>query len=328
MLSDIDGQVEIVESPEGTFIRVINTATYRDEYPIVAGYKAVVKDKALVPVGSTLAEPVKKRVKKGEEAQELEPLVARVSGKVKTEKGQVVILYEEREEREYVVPFSARLLVEHGANVTAGDQLTEGVKNPQDILRILGGEAVQNYLVEEVQRVYRSQGVTINNKHIEIIVRQMLRRVRIDSTGDTTLLPGELVERFTYEDINAKVLAEGGEPATAQAVLLGVTKASLNTDSFLAAASFQETTRVLTEGALQGSVDRMQGLKENVIIGRLIPARLELDLDSLLPPPSQEKSADDLLSLMNPDDQEQATDELEVPADLLAGPPREVEPTL
>jgi DNA-directed RNA polymerase subunit beta' len=136
----------------------------------------------------------------------------------------------------------------------------------------MGREAVQLYLVDEVQKVYRSQGVTINDKHIEVIVRQMLRKVRIDTPGDTHLLPGELVDRFIYEDINAKVLAEGGEPATAQTVLLGVTKASLNTESFLAAASFQETTRVLTEAAINGSIDRLIGLKENVIIGKLIPA--------------------------------------------------------
>ena len=137
----------------------------------------------------------------------------------------------------------------------------------------MGREAVQLYLVEEVQMVYRTQGVNINDKHVETIVRQMLRKVRVDSPGDTALLPGELVDRFRYEEINAKVLAEGGEPATAQTVLLGVTKASLNTESFLAAASFQETTRVLTEAAINGSVDRLRGLKENVIIGKLIPAR-------------------------------------------------------
>jgi DNA-directed RNA polymerase subunit beta' len=156
--------------------------------------------------------------------------------------------------------------------VAAGDQLTEGAKDPQDILRIQGREAVQRYLVDEVQEVYRSQGVTINDKHIETIVRQMLRRLRVDTPGDTDLLPGELVDRFEYEEKNRQVLAEGGEPATAQPVLLGVTKASLNTDSFLAAASFQETTKVLTEAALAGKVDHLIGLKENVIIGKLIPA--------------------------------------------------------
>jgi len=131
---------------------------------------------------------------------------------------------------------------------------------------------VQRYLVDEVQEVYRSQGVNINDKHIEIIARQMLRRLRVDAPGDTGLLPGELVDRFEYEEKNRQVLAEGGEPATAQPVLLGVTKASLNTSSFLAAASFQETTRVLTEAAINGAKDHLIGLKENVIIGKLIPA--------------------------------------------------------
>jgi len=170
------------------------------------------------------------------------------------------------------VPATAQLRVEEGDRVKAGDLLTEGAANPQDILRVMGHAAVQLYLVDEVQKVYRSQGVAINDKHIEIIVRQMLRKVRVEQPGDTELLPGELVDRFAYEEINAKILAEGGEPATAQTVLLGVTKASLNTESFLAAASFQETTRVLTEAAIQGSIDRLVGLKENVIIGKLIPA--------------------------------------------------------
>ena len=143
--------------------------------------------------------------------------------------------------------------------------------NPQDILRIMGPEAVQLYLVEEVQKVYRSQGVTINDKHIEVIVRQMLRKVRVDAPGDTELLPNDIVDRFQYEEINSRVLAEGGEPATAVPVLLGVTKASLSTTSFLAAASFQETTRVLTDAAVRGRVDHLRGLKENVILGKLIP---------------------------------------------------------
>ena len=166
-------------------------------------------------------------------------------------------------------------MVADGAVVRAGDSLTAGPLNPQDILRILGREAVQQYLLEEVQRVYRSQGVSINDKHIEVIVRQMLRKVMVDSPGDTDMLPGELVDRVTYEDANAKVLAEGGEPAMASPALLGVTRASLSTESFLSAASFQETARVLTEASVNGAIDRLRGLKENVIIGRLIPANLE-----------------------------------------------------
>jgi DNA-directed RNA polymerase subunit beta' len=167
------------------------------------------------------------------------------------------------------------VLVKDGELIVPGQALTSGPKNPQDILRIEGQQAVQRYMVTEVQSVYRSQGVDIHDKHIEVIIRQMLRKVRVDSPGNTELLPGELIDRQEYERVNNRILAEGGEPATASPVLLGVTRASLNTESFLAAASFQETARVLTEAAVNGSVDRLSGLKENVIIGRLIPARLD-----------------------------------------------------
>ena len=175
-------------------------------------------------------------------------------------------------EREYLIPHNAKLLVENNSEIRAGDAITDGPINPQEYLDTRGKDAVQRYLVKEVQKVYKSQGVTINDKHIEIIVRQMLRKVRIDQPGDVDLLPTELVDRLEFEEHNNRVLAEGGEPATAQTVLLGVTKASLNTSSFLAAASFQETTRVLTEAAINGAKDHLIGLKENVIIGKLIPA--------------------------------------------------------
>ena len=190
---------------------------------------------------------------------------------VRTEQG-LSVRSEDVVEREYAIPHNAKLLVENGQEIRAGDAITDGPINPQEYLETRGREAVQRYLVKEVQRVYRSQGVTINDKHIEIIVRQMMRKVRIDQPGDTEQLPFELIDRFEFEEINNKVLAEGGEPATAETVLLGVTKASLNTSSFLAAASFQETTRVLTEAAINGAKDRLVGLKENVIIGKLIPA--------------------------------------------------------
>ncbi|MEJ7695672.1 MAG: hypothetical protein WKF78_03300 [Candidatus Limnocylindrales bacterium] len=162
--------------------------------------------------------------------------------------------------------------MDNGAEIRAGDAMTDGPINPQEYLDTRGKDAVQRYLVKEVQKVYRSQGVTINDKHIEIIVRQMLRKVRIDQPGDVDLLPTELDRPARVRGDNNRVLAEGGEPATAQTVLLGVTKASLNTSSFLAAASFQETTRVLTEAAINGAKDHLIGLKENVIIGKLIPA--------------------------------------------------------
>jgi len=149
--------------------------------------------------------------------------------------------------------------------------LTEGAKNPKEILRIQGREACQLYLLDEVQKVYRSQGVAIHDKHIEVVLRQLLRRILVRATGDTELLPGELVDRFEFEDINAEVAKKGGRPARGEPVVLGLTKAALNTESFLAAASFQETTRVLTEAAIRGQKDDLRGLKENVIIGKLIP---------------------------------------------------------
>ena len=202
-----------------------------------------------------------------------------------------VVRSEDVVEREYSIPHSAKLLVEDGQEIRAGDAITDGPINPQEYLDTRGKDAVQRYLVREVQRVYRSQGVTINDKHIEIIVRQMLKKVRIDQPGDCEQLPTELIDRLDFEAANNRVLSEGGEPATAQTVLLGVTKASLNTSSFLAAASFQETTRVLTEAAINGARDHLVGLKENVIIGKLIPAGIgcaaERRRDQGAPPPGR-----------------------------------------
>ncbi len=172
----------------------------------------------------------------------------------------------------YTIPYGSRLKVKDGESITPGDELTEGSINPHDTLKIKGPTGVQVYLLREVQRVYRLQGVDINDKHIEVMVRQMLRKVKVEEAGDAHLLPGSLVDIFEFNEENEKVLQEGGEPAVARAVLLGITKASLATDSFLSAASFQETTRVLTEAAIKGKVDPLIGLKENVIIGKLIPA--------------------------------------------------------
>ena len=179
---------------------------------------------------------------------------------------------EDGEEKTYTVPYGARLEVREGQFITAGDQITEGSLNPHDILRVKGVRAVQSYLVREVQEVYRSQGVEINDKHIEVVIRQMLRKVKVEDPGDTDLLPGGLVDVFEFEEENARVMAEGKQPAIAKPVILGITKASLATDSFLSAASFQETTRVLTDASIKGRMDPLIGLKENVIIGKLIPA--------------------------------------------------------
>jgi DNA-directed RNA polymerase subunit beta' len=274
IISEIDGTAEVIQDDEGRRIKVISTEVYQDDYALPTGWKVMVKNGQSVDIGTVLATKAPKATKKSEdsEAEEVQPIVARFAGEVSVKKKQLVINYAEKEERVYVVTSSASIWVENGDEVKAGQQLTDGSVNPHDILRILGKEAVQQYLVDEVQKVYRSQGVNINDKHIEVIVHQMLTKVRIDSAGDTDLVPDELVDKYTYEDTNAKVLAEGGEPATAHTLLLGITRASLSTESWLAAASFQETTRILTEAAVNGKVDKLVGLKENVIIGKLIPA--------------------------------------------------------
>ncbi|MCL6444057.1 MAG: DNA-directed RNA polymerase subunit beta' [Alicyclobacillus sp.] len=178
----------------------------------------------------------------------------------------------ESETKVYAIPYGSRVRVSVNQKVEAGDELTEGSVDPKEMLRVKGLQGVQNYLLREVQRVYRNQGVDINDKHVEVMIRQMLRKVRILDAGDTDLLPGTYVDLFDYEEANRQALLAGGEPAVARPALLGITKASLETDSFLSAASFQETTRVLTEAAIKGKVDRLLGLKENVIIGKLIPA--------------------------------------------------------
>jgi DNA-directed RNA polymerase subunit beta' len=279
IITAIEGKVE-VERGEPTKIRVISSQVFNEPLQLPDGFDLVVDPDTEVGEGTVIA---RRRPPKGKAAPavtaealaalpEEERVLAPASGRLILEGDQLLLRSEEREDAEYVIPAAARIRVEDGQMVKAGEQLTEGAVNPQDILQVLGREAVQEYLVEQVQQVYRSQGVSINDKHIEVISRQMLRKVRVDTPGDTDLLAGDIVDRFTYEEVNQRVLAEGGEPATAQPVLLGVTKASLSTESFLAAASFQETTRVLTQAASEGQKDRLLGLKENVIIGKLIPA--------------------------------------------------------
>jgi hypothetical protein len=211
--------------------------------------------------------------------------VANVGGRVEISLDTISIVWEDVEVREHLIPASAYLLVADGDPVKAGDALISGPLNPHDILHIRGTDDLQRYLVDQVQQVYQSQGVGIHDKHIEIILRQMLRRVSVESTGDTDFIPGQMIDKFEFQNQNARILAEGGEPATAKPVLLGVTRASLLTDSFLSAASFQETTRVLTQAAVSGAQDWLLGLKENVIIGRLIPARVAIPgMEELLKP--------------------------------------------
>ncbi len=188
-------------------------------------------------------------------------------------KREVVITNDETgESKAYLIPYGSRIKILDGAVLEAGDELTEGSVNPHDLLKIKGIRAVQDYMLREVQRVYRLQGVDIADKHIEVIVRQMLKKVRIEGNGDSDFLPGTLVDALEYEETNERLKAEGKEPADGRQVMLGITKAALATNSFLSAASFQETTKVLTEAAIKGKVDPLIGLKENVILGKLIPA--------------------------------------------------------
>ncbi len=276
VISEIDGHVEVVQDNDRRVVQVTNVDTFADAYELPARAEILVKDGDRVPEGAVLARAPQR---KGDDTAIVPQVVARISGVARVSgKKTIQVVAEEREEREYPIPAAARLLVSPGGFIHAGDPITDGSMNPQHVLTILGREAVQRYMVREVQDVYKSQGVKINDKHIEVISRQMLRRVRVDHPGDSGLLPGDLVDRREFEELNERLVAEGGDPATAQPILLGVTKASLNTESWLAAASFQETTRVLTNAAIEGKVDRLLGLKENVIIGKLIPARVEVEV--------------------------------------------------
>ncbi|HHW31157.1 MAG TPA: DNA-directed RNA polymerase subunit beta' [Clostridiaceae bacterium] len=203
-------------------------------------------------------------------------VISEIAGTIKIneskKKREIIVTSDSGEAKSYLIPYGSRIKVQDGDTVEAGDELTEGSVNPHDILKIKGVKAVQSYLLQEVQRVYRFQGVDINDKHIEIIIRQMMKKIKVEDAGDTRLLPGGLVDRFEFEKENEEAIKNNLKPATGKVALLGITKASLATDSFLSAASFQETTRVLTEAAIKGKIDPLVGLKENVIIGKLIPA--------------------------------------------------------
>ena len=235
-------------------------------------------------------------------------LISEISGKVELgeirSKREIKVYSPHGEIKTYQIPYGARLKVRDGDEVEAGEELTEGSINPHDLLKVRGIRGVQLYMLQEVQRVYRLQGVDINDKHIEVMIRQMLKKVKVEDAGDTDLLPGSLEDSFTVEEVNRKSVAQGGKKAVGRPVLLGITKASLATDSFLSAASFQETTRVLTDASIKGKVDPLLGLKENVIIGKLIPAgtgmsryrniRVVLEKGALALPPVLEKPSDDL----------------------------------
>ncbi len=267
VVSEIAGTVHIVQSERYAdlrLVRVVHSELVDETYSIPEDWKIVVKNRSQVEQGDTLAAS-----SDGDAT-----ITAQHAGKVKVshKNHQVVITYERREEKEYEIPTTARLLVREGDRVEAGQALTEGSLNPHRILRIQGREACQLYLLGEIQKVYRSQGQNIHDKHFEIIIRKMMSKVQVTRPGDTDYLPGDLVDRLEIQQINEYLLSQGKTPARYVEVLLGVTKASLSTDSFLSASSFQHTIKVLAQAAIAGATDPLYGLKENVIIGKLIPA--------------------------------------------------------
>jgi DNA-directed RNA polymerase subunit beta' len=261
--SEIAGtvQVNLPDNPDGQrAVRVLDSRMIEDQYHVPGNWSLRVEDGMEVEQGQLIGKRGDSRIH------------ASHAGRVRIDGKEVIVSYEERSEEEYDIPASARLLVKEGHHVEAGQRLTEGSLNPHRILRIKGREASEQYLLNEVQKVYRSQGQNINDKHFEVIIRKMLSKVQITAPGDTDLLPGDLVDRRYFQEANERMLAEGKEPARAKQVLLGITKASLNTESFLSASSFQHTIKVLAGAAIEGKVDYLRGLKENVIIGKLIPA--------------------------------------------------------
>ena len=262
VLADREGVISVENTDSGRILAVTAVDIEQRVYPLEAGWASalidgdlVVKDKTVLAIGPAD-----------------EKLHSEIDGRFFLEDRTIYVRNEKEERVEYQVPVVYQVYVEDGDQVYPGQQLTDGAKDPHKVLLTQGRENVQRYIIDEVQKVYRSQGVNTNDKHIEVICRQMLRKVSITHPGDTDYLQDERIDRFEFNQINEEIMAQGGEPATAVPVLLGITKASLETDSFLSAASFQETTRVLTEAAINGKVDNLRGLKENVIIGKLIPA--------------------------------------------------------
>jgi DNA-directed RNA polymerase subunit beta' len=320
----------VIEDPEGRLqpgvvIRtgVSDEASERHRYPLPVGAHLLVADGADVFAADIIAKIPRETTKTKDitgglprvaelfEARKPkeQAVITEIDGRVEMGgfvKGmrKIVIRADNGETKEYLIPRGKHISVHEGDRVKAGEPLMDGSPNPHDYLAVLGDRELQKYLVNEVQEVYRLQGVTINDKHIEIIVRQMLRRVRIEEVGDTDFVVGELVDKFAFQEENERVLAQGKRPATAKPVLLGITKASLSTDSFISAASFQETTRVLTEAAISGKTDELRGLKENVIVGRLIPAGTGLSnytrVEVLTPGGEAVKPLDQVLTLEPP----------------------------
>jgi len=263
VIAEIAGTIQVIspEVPDGPrVVKLVNSELIKDEYNVPGNWSLRVEDGDEIEAGTLIA-------KRGESE-----ITASHAGRLRIKDRKVIVSYDLLEEEAYDIPASARLLVKEGDKVEAGFQITEGSLNPHRILSILGREACELYLLTEVQKVYRSQGQNINDKHFEVITRKMLSKVQITNPGSTDLLPGDLIDRYYLQRMNEQALKDGGQPANAMQILLGVTKASLSTESYLSASSFQHTIKVLAGAAIEGKVDYLRGLKENVIIGKLIPA--------------------------------------------------------
>ena len=261
IVTELDGQVNIItEEGSPPVIKVVNSHMLVDEYQVPGNWSVKVKDGDTIQSGALIAS-------RGDSE-----ILAENNGTVHSNDGEITVSREHQAEAKYKIPPSARLLVIDGQKVLAGESFTEGTLNPHRILRIQGREACERHLMAEVQKVYRSQGQNINDKHFEVVIRKMLSKVQVTRAGDTDLLPGDLVNRHVVREMNEGVMTEGKQPAAAIPILLGITKASLATDSFLSASSFQHTIRVLAGAAIESTQDELHGLKENVIIGKLIPA--------------------------------------------------------
>jgi len=261
LMADISGRVHI-DRLEGGLRRVVitNRQLQRDVYNVPGNWSLKVEDGDEIRDKAVIAT-------RGDQEMRVEH-----GGRVVRDGMTITVVYEKKDEVEYDVPPAARLLVTEGQEVNAGDPITEGTKNPHMLLKVLGREACQMYLLSEVQKVYRSQGVNINDKHFEIIIRKMTNRVQVTTTGDSDYLPGDLINRLELARVNEKLIAEGKRPAVGVPILLGISKAALATESFLSASSFQHTIKVLAGAAIEGRRDDLLGLKENVILGKLIPA--------------------------------------------------------
>jgi len=263
VISRINGKATVIQSERSGDLRIVRVEDSRmvsDAYEIPEEWEIKVKDEGAVTMGDVLA------------AQGEATITAQHAGRVRVEKRQVIVSYEQKESEDYDIPSTSRLIVKDGDTIEAGQQLTEGSLNPHTILRIKGRDDCQKYLLTEIQLVYRAQGQNINDKHFEVIIRKMMGKVQVTRPGDTPYLPMDLVDRLEIQKVNEQLIAEGKQPARFVEILLGVTKASLSTDSFLSASSFQHTIKVLAGAAIASSTDPLFGLKENVIIGKLIPA--------------------------------------------------------